>query len=256
MNIELNPNLDVEALAKQFKSDRMLRVSDILTLDSAEIILETLKNTTAWSLVHSTESDEPKIYLPEDLEKLTQDELTAIYSDVYSRAATSYQFAYKYFPIIDAIHSKILTPASLLYELATFLNGTEFLKFARKLTDTDSLVKLDPQASLYEPGHFLNTHDDNNDTRTRGDGSTRRFAVVFGFTKNWSSNWGGQTMFFESPTAGIAQSWNPSFNTLSIFEVPTLHCVNYITPFAPKGRYAVTGWLRDDPSVLRPDLDE
>ena len=85
--------------------------------------------------------------------------------------------------------------------------------------------------------------------------SVRRYAVVLGFTKNWSVNWGGQTNFFDKAATSSCESWYPAFNTLSIFEVPTLHSVGHVNPMANDRRYAITGWLRDDPEVQRPDLD-
>ena len=89
-----------------------------------------------------------------------------------------------------------------------------------------------------------------------GDGSIRRYAIVLGFTRRWSPEWGGQTMFFDSPNSEVAESWNPAFNSLTIFRVPVLHCVNFVAPFAPEGRYSITGWLRDDPNISRPDLGD
>ncbi len=256
MNIELNPNLDVSALAEQFASSKRLRIESLLTTDSAEFILENLKNNTAWHLVHATDGQAPEVYRPEQLESLGSQQLQDIYAKVHGAASSGYQFVYKFFPIIDAIQSNQLPPSSMMYQLAAFLNGTEFLRFARDLTAANTLVKVDPQASLYEAGHFLNIHDDTNDKRSKGDGSIRRFAIVLGFTKNWSPNWGGQTMFFDSPHSDRAESWNPGFNTLSIFQVPVLHSVSCVAPFAPKGRYSVTGWLRDHPGKSRPDLGD
>lgn len=187
---------------------------------------------------------------------LTPDQHSEITSKLHQRATNSYQYKYKFFPIIDAIKSGELPVSSMLYQIANFMNGAEFIQFARTLTECKTLVKVDPQATLYEAGDFLTLHDDSNYQRSANDSSTRRFAIVLGFTKNWSNDWGGQTSFFPSSDSHQSESWNPGFNTLSIFRVPTLHCVNYVTPFATGGRYSITGWLRDDRSVSRPDLGD
>ncbi len=254
MKIELNPTIDLAPLQSEFKRKRRVRIENILTSESAEYILENLMNTTAWNLVYSDQYGLPIRLDSDRVENLSENDYSEIHSGLIQRAAGSYQFIYKFFPIIDAIKDGRLTESSMLYEAANFTNSTEFIKFARHLTGSDSLVKFDPQASLYESGHFLNVHDDTSYNRTPSDLSVRRFAVVFGFTKNWSANWGGQTCFYPGPAAPIAESWSPGFNTMSIFEVPSLHGVNYVTPFAAKGRYSITGWLRDDPSIDRPDL--
>jgi len=44
--------------------------------------------------------------------------------------------------------------------------------------------------------------------------------------------------------SGIAQSFVPAFNALNLFAVPQPHSVGFVTPFAARRRYSVTGWLR------------
>lgn len=253
MNIQLNQSLDIKSLKREFQKSQKLRIESVLLENSAEYILDNLSEIT-WHLVHSDEKGLPVRYTPETLEMLTSDEETQMYSKLHSRASNNYSYIYKYYPIIDDIKSGALPVSSMLYQVAAFVNGTEFLNFARELTGVNTLVKMDPQATLYEGGHFLTTHDDSNYQRAADDTSSRRFAVVFGFTKEWSSDWGGQTSFFDSVDSKASSSWYPGFNTMTIFQVPILHSVNYVTPFANEGRYSITGWLRDDPKINRQDL--
>ena len=42
----------------------------------------------------------------------------------------------------------------------------------------------------------------------------------------------------------VLESFTPRWNSLSLFKVPALHCVSYVTPWAAGPRLAVTGWLR------------
>ncbi|MEM7357619.1 MAG: 2OG-Fe(II) oxygenase family protein [Pseudomonadota bacterium] len=256
MTIELNPELDLEALANEFQAAQKLRVQNIFTTESAEYILDQLKNATPWHLVHSDKHGLPVKYNPQQLTAMSDAEFQGINNRLHERAASGYQYMYKFYPIIDAIQAGALSPSSMLYELANFVNGTEFIGFSRALTGAKNLVKVDPQASLYEPGHFLHMHDDSSDQRAANDTSSRRFAIVLGFTKDWSSNWGGQTCFYDRPDSVASQSWKPGFNVLTIFKVPVLHNVNYVSPFAATGRYSITGWLRDDPNIKRPDLGD
>ncbi len=255
-NIELNKALDKQAITQTLARDKRVRIENILTEESAEAIAETLKNHTPWQLAYTDETGAVKTLSNQDLETLSEEDYAQIEKNAYSRAAHHYQFMYKYFPIINAINDGALAPNSLLFNIATFLNGTDFLKFAREITGNNQLVKMDPQASLYEPGHFLNLHDDMGYSRDAADQSVRRYAMVLGFTKNWSVNWGGNTCFYHGPDFASSQTWYPGFNTLTLFEVPALHRVSLIAPFAPKGRYSITGWLREDASILRADLDE
>lgn len=255
MSFQINPELNLEQLSEEFKTEKKLRIDNFFALESAETILDTLANYTAWHLVYSDENGQPVRMDNIELENTSAGQIQEKVTELQLRASSSYQYMYKFFPIVDAIQSGKLTETSLLYEIAAFLNGAEFLKFARQLTSTNSLVKMDPQATLYEAGHFLNLHDDMGDQRESADGSVRRYALVFGFTKNWSANWGGQTNFFPSAGSPVAESWFPGFNSMTIFEVPVLHNVSHLSPFASKGRYSITGWLRDDKNISRSDLD-
>ena len=255
MNITLNPTLDLESLTNAFAKQGKLRIENFLNEESAHYIAENLKNNTPWHLVHSDRNGLPVRFNPSQLAALSDQQLDAI-TDQLMEDPYSYKYTYKFFPIIDAIKDGTLDQSSMLFELANFLNGTEFIGFSRKLTQTNTLVKVDPQASLYESGHFLSTHDDSNYQRAADDTSSRRFAIVFGFTKDWCWDWGGQTSFFDNSKTISSDSWKPGHNVVTIFRVPTLHCVNHVVPFAGHGRYSITGWLRDDPNVSRPDLGD
>lgn len=256
MNISINPELDFDCLKTQFSAEKKLRINEFLTQESALYVSQNLKNTTPWHLVHSDSKGSPVRYNAEEHAQLNQQQKDQIDHQLHQLAADHYQYKYKFFPIIDAIKSGTLEQESMLFQMANFVNSTEFIGFARALTGVNSLVKMDPQGSLYETGDFLTMHDDSNYQRSADDQSTRRFAVVLGFTENWSSNWGGQTSFYADTDAIESVSWNPGFNVLTIFEVPVQHSVNYVTPFATTGRYSITGWLRDDPNVRRPDLGD
>jgi len=125
------------------------------------------------------------------------------------------------------------------HALTEFLNSPEFMDFTKTITDEAEVIKIDGQATLYGPGHFLNAHDD------AGDIKERRVAYVMGFSKGWSRDWGGQLLFLDGND--VTRGFSPSFNTLSLFKVPREHVVTQVTNFAGAGRYSVTGWLRTDP---------
>lgn len=256
MNISINTGLDFEALRAQFTVHRKLRIDSFLSAESAHYVSQNLREATPWHLVHSDNNGFPVRYDAQQYKNLSAEKMMQIDLQLHKLAVDHYQYKYRFFPIIDAIKAGKLSPESMLFKVATFVNSTEFIGFARALTGVQSLVKMDAQASLYEAGDFLTIHDDSNYQRSPDDKSTRRFAIVFGFTKNWSQNWGGQTAFYPPNDTGESINWNPGFNVLTIFEVPVLHAVNYVTPFAGDGRYSITGWLRDDPNIHRPDLGD
>ena len=158
--------------------------------------------------------------------------------------------------MVDLITAGKVVENSMLFDIANFLNSAQFIKLARDITGNNKLVKMDPHANLYEPSHFKNLHDDMRVDKNARDNSVRRYAVVIGLTKNWSVNWGGYTSFYSGPNPTSAESTYPVFNSLEIFEVPTLHRVSMVMPFAAKGRYTITGWLREDADIIRLDVGD
>ena len=105
--------------------------------------------------------------------------------------------------------------------------------------DIRELLKADAQATLYAPGHFLNFHNDTPNERTH-----RRVAYVLGFAKDWHPDWGGLLQFYDADL-NITDVLRPRFNVLSMFTVPQDHAVTYVVPYAPLGRYSITGWYMD-----------
>ena len=256
MSLQLNPNLDTSTIADNFKLAKRVRIDNVLEPGSAEAIFSCLRNYTAWELAYTGQNDEPMRVNHQDLIKMSADELTTLSTGVHKRGATSYQYIYKFFPMVDLITAGNVTENSMLFDIATFLNSAPFIKLARDITGNNQLVKLDPHANLYEPSHFKNLHDDMRLDKNARDRSVRRYAVVLGFTKNWSVNWGGEMSFYPGPNPISAETSYPGFNSLEIFEIPVLHRVSMVMPFAAKGRYTITGWLREDSDITRLDLGD
>ena len=69
----------------------------------------------------------------------------------------------------------------------------------------------------------------------------RRMAYVLSLSENWNPDWGGNLHFVEEDK--MVDSFSPTFNTLSIFEVPQQHYVSMVTPFAGGPRLSITGWM-------------
>jgi SM-20-related protein len=256
MSLQLNPELDTAKIAAEFRSKRRVRIDNVLEAGSAEAIFDCLRHYTAWELCYSGANGEPMRVSHQDFIQMDADELTSLGTEVHKRGGSSYQYIYKCLPMVDAITVGRVTEKSMLYDIATFLNSAPFMQFARDVTADNRLVKLDPHANLYEPSHFKNLHDDMRIDRSARDRSIRHYAIVLGFTKNWSVNWGGNMSFYPAPNPISAESSYPGFNTIEIFEVPALHRVSMVMPFAAKGRYTIAGWLREDADIIRLDLGD
>ena len=106
------------------------------------------------------------------------------------------------------------------------------------MSGISTIAGADGQATLYVPGHFLNAHSD------QIQGHKRRVAYVLNMSKNWDPDWGGLLQFY-GPEKSVDQVFVPRFNSLSLFTVPQEHAVTAIAPYAPVGRFAITGWFVD-----------
>lgn len=238
IDLELSSHHDVEAYKKEYAKNGVVRVENLFPVPLADSIYKTLATQTPWHLVHSDAKGKHKYYRPEVWEKLPAKDKHGIINTALAQARNGFAYIYLCYPMIRAYLEK-KDPNWPLHVMTEFLNSPEMLEFTKGITDEPSVIKLDAQATLYSQGHFLNLHDDT------GDGAERRAAYVMGFTKNWSTNWGGHLLFTNGKDIG--NGFAPSFNTLTLFKVPRDHIVTQVANFAGAGRYSITGWLRDDP---------
>jgi Rps23 Pro-64 3,4-dihydroxylase Tpa1-like proline 4-hydroxylase len=95
----------------------------------------------------------------------------------------------------------------------------------------------DAQATRYAPGHFLTAHDDKDEAKGR------LYAYVLNMTAGWTADWGGLLLFLDED-GHVSEGYTPAFNALNLFRVPQPHCVSLVTPFAPRSRLSITGWIR------------
>lgn len=238
LSLHLRSDHDVEAYAKAYTRDGMVRIERLFPDDVAEAIFDVLSKATPWRVVHSDSEGKHKYYKPQEWQGLSPQDRQATFQNVLSQARDGFAYLYSCYPMIDAYIDGD-DPQWPLHAMTEFLNSPEMLTFTKSITNEPSVIKHDGQATLYAPGHFLNAHNDT------GDHAERRAAYVMGFTKGWHVNWGGQLLFLDGKDTQCG--FSPSFNTLTLFKVPREHVVTQVTNFAGAGRYSITGWLRDDP---------
>nr|WP_137676339.1 2OG-Fe(II) oxygenase family protein [Parerythrobacter lutipelagi] len=240
---ELNPDLDRDALAQQFARNKRVQIRDLLTRETAEEIRLILANHTPWGLAFKAGEGpgiEPQQVLaqegktPEGQQKLQQ----LFKTTDQAAAAGDYAFRYGQFSLVQNVQEQ-WDPGGPHELLLEYLNAEEFLDLVREITRIPGLVKADGQATLYASNHFLATHNDSHVAEGW------RIAYVMNFTiDDWKRDWGGYLVFFDED-GDIIEGYRPRFNALNMFLVPQSHAVQYVPPFAPMGRLAITGWFRD-----------
>jgi Rps23 Pro-64 3,4-dihydroxylase Tpa1-like proline 4-hydroxylase len=237
--LDLNPALDVASLAATFARDRRLQIRNVLTEASAHIVHRILAEETPWGLAWQAGSQGP--------ERLRQAEVAALAGpDWQKRSQASmasmrwgdYAFAYASYSMVDGYVEKWEPggPHDLLLE---YLNDKPVMDLVRTISGIPELVKVDAQATLYGPNHFLAVHNDKHAN------AGRRVAYVLNMcAETWRPDWGGYLNFYDDDGDVIA-GFRPRFNALNLFSVPQRHNVSFVPPFAATGRYAITGWFLD-----------
>ena len=225
---ELNPALDVAALAAEFGVRARVHIPGILTEASAFRLYQALREETPWRLTLNKEGN----FL--DFPSVTQEERNKIAQGAWERARTQFQYLFENHrlshegePYVDPTHH--------FAKVVAFLNSPSFLGFARRVTGLQTIARADAQATLYRPGDFLTEHDD------RYGGRNRLAAYVINLTPNWRPDLGGVLQFHDA-RGHVEEGYVPAFNALNIFRVPKLHSVSQVTLFGGF-RYSITGWF-------------
>lgn len=225
---ELNPRLDRAALTKEFARTGRIHIPDILTEASAVRLYRALHQETPWTVTLNKGQD----FL--DFEKLTPEERGRMALGAFERAHSNFQYIFDNHRL-SRNGEPYFDPGHYLAKLVAFLNAPHFLAFMREVTGLDAIAWTDAQATLYRPGDFLTTHDD------QTGGHKRLAAYVLNMTPGWRPDWGGILQFIDG-RGHVAEGYVPAFNALNVFRVPALHAVSQVA-FYGGYRYSITGWF-------------
>ncbi|MFB0611219.1 2OG-Fe(II) oxygenase [Aurantiacibacter poecillastricola] len=238
---ELNPDLDRTALAERFSLARRLQVEDILTDETARELRQIMVSGTEWGVaLQAGATAPPRSWRGRELrDPAVGREVVELVKET-DKAAAQGDYAYRShrYSLVEGLQ-KEWQPGGPYELLLEYLNAPDFLGFMREITGIPELVKADGHASCFGPNHFLGRHNDSHVAEGW------KVAYVLNLTiDDWHPDWGGYLVFYDE-TGNIETGFMPRFNTLNLFLVPQDHAVTYVPPFAPRGRYAISGWLRD-----------
>lgn len=238
---EINPDLNRKDLAEEFKRHGRIQIRDVLTDETAREIRMILSQHTPWGLASQAgDPGEPRQVLARDLRELEGKERAQTnMNDAFQASARGdYGFHFAQYSLVQGLKENWNPdgPHDLLLE---YLNAPEFLGLARDVSGVPDLVKADGQGTLFAQQHYLGLHIDSH----VAEGWRLAYVLNLG-AEDWKPDWGGYLNFFDDD-GDIVCGYRPRFNALNMFAVPTAHHVSYVPPFAPIGRFAITGWLRD-----------
>ena len=238
---ELNPQIDRDRFARQFAEDGRAQIPDILTDATARELREILATQTQWGMaMQAGTHGEARGFAARELADPSVQQQALALGQATDKAAAGRDYAFRSlrYSLVEAVQKR-WQPGGPHEILLEHLNAEPFLGLMRDVTGIRELAKADGHASCFAAQHFLGLHIDSH----VADGW--RVAYVLNLTiDDWYPDWGGYLVFFDDD-GNVETGFKPQFNTLNIFRVPQKHAVTYVPPFAPKGRYAISGWLRD-----------
>lgn len=234
--MRLNPDLDADALAATFRKDRRAQAVGLLVEEDARALYEDVVAQTSWSLSLFAQGKNVDVDAA-GWSKLAPDARERTRAIVHEEANHGFAYFNRRISIYDRWHAGRRGLSAPLASLFEFLNGADFLDFARRMTGAGDIAFADAQLTAFDPGHFLTVHNDD------VEGKNRRCAYVLNLTPRWMEDWGGYLCFFDA-TGNLVGGYKPAFNTLNVFAIPARHSVSVVAPFAREPRYGVSGWLR------------
>ena len=238
--MSVNSHLDYASLSEEFSREGRVQVKEFLDPEAAGNLSDILQHHTPWGLAWRAQDGEPCSTRREALLAMTPKQHAERDSSILEtmRLAGGYAFQFASYPMLDAYLQR-WTPDSVHDLILEHLNDTPFLNAIRAISGIATLRKADAQATLYAPGHFLAEHNDSHVAEGW------RLAYVLNLCPvEWRPDWGGYLNFLNDD-GDIVCGWKPRFNCLNLFSVPQKHNVSFVPPFAPIGRFAITGWVRD-----------
>jgi Rps23 Pro-64 3,4-dihydroxylase Tpa1-like proline 4-hydroxylase len=238
--MDINPGLDIAGLSASFARRGRLVIGNLLVPPDAERLHACLASETPWGLAYHDGTGPQQIDAAQ-LATLPAADVATLNERVERQAGEAFRYRYRCYPMVDAYLQR-KDPHLMLHAAFELLNSPPMLERIRAITGLRQIVRADAQATLYAPGDFLTLHNDFDPRKGR------LLAYVMSFARNWRPDYGGLLQFLDAEN-NIEEGFLPRFNAMMIFRVPQNHAVTYVPPFAPLGRYSITGWFQDATAV-------
>ena len=229
----LNPDLDRERLAKEFRRDQRILIENIFRPEVAERVRAICTAKVPFDYVYFLDGA-VRLSSAGQMASFGAKKKAEISGALMQNATQGIGYLYCGYVMNEGRTRR--GDLGFLYEIFEYLNSPAMLGFIEQITGRRDIVRADAQYTRYSAGQYLTRHRDDIE------GTTRRLVYVFGFTRRWHPDWGGLLQFYEDDGAP-RDAWVPAFNRLSLFDIRHVHSVSYVTPFAGEARLSLTGWF-------------
>ena len=155
----LNPNLDIDDLAAQFRSDERVRIENVLDPEIAKRIQEYCLSEVPFELVHFRDGKNHS-WGPQDVAGKTKADIQKIQHDIWRDAQKGVGFQYGGYRMRKADKNSANEKLRYLHSIFEYLNSDEMLQFVSRITGRDDLNSADAQYTRFISGQFLTRHRD------------------------------------------------------------------------------------------------
>ncbi len=239
VTFEINPKLDAAKLNEEFKANRRLHVSELLSPEASEALYHYVNEQVEWStyLVSKGRMYEAP---PEVRKEYTEkDEQELIDAAVANARELGFTYIYDSNRRVSEDPAVRAQDPSLLARFADFANSATFLDFMRTLTGVPELVRAEVHAMRFRSGHFITFHDG---TRSADKEGKKRATYFYNLTPEWRVEWGG-LLEFRGKEGHLVEAYAPCFNCLDVIAFPMGHWMSMVAPFIDGPAYAIQGGL-------------
>lgn len=224
---------NILAYQQHFSDNGWVSIPDFLETHFAESTLRAILQLNEWQLATMVNGKAFMATVQEFLQQ-PQQVRNSFIAEIERYASTNnFQYFYDFIRLIGHEASATQSLVPLQHQLSTGIKDV-----LAKITSRPDTAKIDSQLTRYAAGHFLKTHCDTGNYKE----DKRHSAYVLGFTKDWSSDWGG-TLQLMDKNRKVIETLTPQFNTLNMFRIPVDHFVSPVANFCPRSRLSATGWL-------------
>ena len=241
MKFKINPELDIDHLKQEYQKNKKLVVENFLTEESAEKLYKFLNSEMPedwWSASFKDFASDSKGYGNVKHLYRTKKNIPEINQQLklsHTRFLNG-EFSY-FFDRTLGDHFDKCTCIECDYR--KFLNHADTISWFSELIDFTLTSAGEFFASRFLQDHFLSPHHDH---------EKGKIATVLNLSKNWKPEWGGCLHFMKPDYRTLTKIVQPSFNKLSLFDIPTSngipHYVSHVTRGCTEGRISFTGWYQ------------
>jgi len=239
MTFQINPNLDIDQLKSEFSLNKKLVIENFLTNESAEALYKFFAvdmEESWWQASFKDFVEQSDGYGDVKLLFRTNENHEEIYKNLKVSQAKFLDGEFSYF--FDRTNDNHYPSCDCIEcQYRKFLKDNSTIEWFSNLIDFNLQGTGEFFASRFLENHFLSPHHDH---------EKGKIATVLGLSKNWKPEWGGNLHFMKDDYESLTKVVQPSFNKLSLFDIPTSngvpHYVSHIVPGCKHGRISYTGW--------------